>query len=150
MGILYLENNLTTGAFTLERLEVLNLLSSQIAISIENYFLYNHLEQKVADRTSELAKRTDELEQEIVVRKRAEATAKTASQAKSTFLANMSHELRTPFNWVLGYAQILQRDPSITTQQQHGLNVIEQSGNHLLNLINEVLDLAKVESGKIE
>jgi len=142
-GILYLENNLTTGAFTPNRLEVLNLLSSQIAISIVNSLLYNNLEENVAERTSEL-------EQEIVVRKRAEEAAETANQAKSTFLSSMSHELRTPLNGILGYAQILQRDPSISSKQQHGLNVIEQSGNHLLALINDVLDLAKVESGKIE
>jgi signal transduction histidine kinase/DNA-binding NarL/FixJ family response regulator len=97
-----------------------------------------------------VSERTRELEQEIVVRKRAEKAAKVANQAKSTFLATMSHELRTPLNGILGFAQILRRDPSITSQQQHGLNVIEQSGNHLLTLINDVLDLAKVESGKIE
>ena len=142
-GILYLENNLTTGAFTSARLFVINLLSSQIAISIENSFLYNNLEEKVVDRTSKL-------EQEIIVRKRAEEVAKTANQAKSTFLARMSHELRTPLNGILGYAQILQRDPSITSQQQHSLDIIEQSGNHLLALINDILDLAKVESGKVE
>lgn len=76
--------------------------------------------------------------------------AEVANQAKSTFLANMSHELRTPLNGILGYAQILQRDNSLSAQQQHGLNIIEQSGNHLLALINDILDLAKVESGKIE
>ena len=101
------------------------------------------LKIQVAERTRELKKEKDGAE---ILREHAEV----ANQAKSTFLANMSHELRTPLNGILGYAQILRRDPAITTQQRHGLNVIEQSGNHLLNLINDVLDLAKVEAGKIE
>ena len=74
--------------------------------------------------------------------------AEAANKAKSAFLSNMSHELRTPLNAVLGYADILQRDAS--ENQKKGLNIIKQSGNHLLALINDVLDLAKVESGKIE
>ena len=85
--------------------------------------------------------------QELVTEKQ---NAERANKAKSAFLTNMSHELRTPLNGVLGYAQILKRDPATSTEQQHGLDVIEQSGNHLLTLINDVLDLAKVESGTIE
>lgn len=80
----------------------------------------------------------------------AKENAEVANKAKSMFLANMSHELRTPLNGVLGFAQILRRDPVTTEQQKDGLVVIEQSGNHLLTLINDVLDLAKVESGTIE
>jgi len=102
-----------------------------------------HLEKLVEERTAELVDSNKAL---TSARDRAEI----ANQTKSTFLASMSHELRTPLNGILGYAQILQRDLSITTRQQHGLSVIEQSGDHLLNLINDVLDLAKVESGKIE
>ena len=80
----------------------------------------------------------------------AQHIAERANQAKSIFLTNVTHELRTPLNGILGFAQILQNDSSITTQQQHGLKVIEQSGNHLLNLINDVLDLTKVGTGKME
>ena len=140
-GILYLENHLATGAFTQERLKVLNLLSSQIAISIENSFLYNNLEQKVAERTSEL-------EQEIVVRKQAEEAAQVANQAKSTFLANMSHELRSPLNAILGFAQILTRSQQLDKENQENVGIISRSGEHLLSLINQVLDLSKIEAGR--
>ncbi len=273
-GILYLENHLATGAFTQERLKVLNLLSSQISISIENSLLYNNLEQKVAERTYELgervkelnclysvssfaekrgisleeilqetveiipptwqypqitgakivvegqefktanfqktawlqnsdivikgqkigrveicyleekpesdegpflqdernlinaisiqlgqiienkqaeealAERTRELEQEIVVRKQAEEAAQVANQAKSTFLANMSHELRSPLNAILGFAQILTRSQQLDKENQQNVGIISRSGEHLLSLINQVLDLSKIEAGR--
>jgi len=79
-------------------------------------------------------------------RKRAEV----ANQAKSAFLANMSHDLRTPLNGILGFAQILQWDRSLTERQQLGVSAIRQSGEHLLTLINDILDVAKIEAGKIE
>jgi len=112
--------------------------------------------QGVFDRSGELIALeglindiTEQKQTEIALQQ-AKERAEVANQAKSTFLASMSHELRTPLNGILGFAQILLRDSSITSKQQHGLEVIEQSGHHLLNLINDVLDLAKVESGKIE
>ena len=87
--------------------------------------------------------RTQELEQ---ARREAEA----ANRAKSDFLSHMSHELRTPLNGILGYAQILQRDRSTTTEQQAKLHAIIHCGDHLLALINDVLDLSKIEAGGLE
>jgi len=80
----------------------------------------------------------------------AKEAAEAANRAKSTFLANMSHELRTPLNGILGYAQILRQDQTISTRQQRGISVIQKSGKHLLQLINDILDLAKVEAGRVE
>jgi signal transduction histidine kinase/CheY-like chemotaxis protein len=89
-------------------------------------------------------KKTNELLS--VEKKKAEA----ANLAKSTFLANMSHEIRTPMNAVLGYAQILTRDETLTENQKKSISSIGKSGEHLLTLINDVLDMSKIEAGKIK
>jgi PAS domain S-box-containing protein len=80
----------------------------------------------------------------------AKLAAEDASKAKSNFLANMSHELRTPMNAILGFAQVLEYDETLNADQLDSVNEIHKGGKHLLQLINEVLDLAKIESGQIE
>ncbi|XYH97349.1 AAA family ATPase [Sorangium sp. So ce1128] len=263
VGLLYLENDLVAGAFTPDRLSVLELLSAQAAISIANATLYADLlqenserrraeqavrdskellqsivdnstaviylkdlegrylminrryaelfrvgEQAIVGRTdydvfpSERADAFRAVDQEVLAtgtalqaeevapqddgphtyislkyplcnaagqpyalcgistditeRKQAEAerqarkTAEAESRAKTEFLTNMSHELRTPLNAILGYAQILKRSPGLDDRQATGLDTIQQSGQHLLTLINDLLDLAKIEAGKIE
>ncbi|NEQ51971.1 MAG: hybrid sensor histidine kinase/response regulator, partial [Leptolyngbya sp. SIO3F4] len=80
----------------------------------------------------------------------AKEMADTANQAKSEFLANMSHELRTPLNGILGYAQILQRNRQASRQQKSGLAIVQQCAHHLLTLINDILDLSKIEARKLE
>ncbi len=100
--------------------------------------------------THRLAENIDHLEAVFAEAQRAKLAAEAANQAKSAFLASMSHELRTPLNGILGYAQILRRDKTLGEQQVAGVNVIQQSGEHLLTLINDVLDFAKIEAGKLE
>ncbi|MDM8551370.1 AAA family ATPase [Desulfobacterales bacterium HSG2] len=251
-GILYLENNLTTDAFTSERVEVLSVLVSQAAISVENARLYARLresEQKYRNifenategifQTTEdgrvltanpaLAKMSgydspedfiknvanigeqiyvdssarDEflksvkehgfvkdfefrayrkdgsiidastdahavrddnqnllyfegLLRDITQKKRleelkiAKEAADAANRAKSDFLANMSHELRTPLNSILGYAHILKQNEDPDSRRFGGLNIIQQSGEHLLTLISDILELSKIEAGRLE
>jgi PAS domain S-box-containing protein len=81
---------------------------------------------------------------------KAKEVAESASRAKSEFLANMSHELRTPLNGILGYAHILKQEKLLTDKQQNGLGIIQQCGEHLLTLINDILDLSKIEARKME
>lgn len=85
---------------------------------------------------------------EIALREAMEK-AKLANQAKDNFLANISHEFRTPLNGILGYAQILKRDKDLKDKQKDGLNVIEQNGQHLLTLIEDIIDFSKIESNQV-
>ena len=115
------------------------------------------LAKRVVERTAELSETNRRLQDEILEHHRTEralqqakAAAESANRAKSEFLANMNHELRTPLNAILGYAQILKDSPNFTEQQREGLKTINTSGEHLLNLINESLELSKIEAGRME
>ncbi|HUM68971.1 MAG TPA: AAA family ATPase, partial [Chloroflexota bacterium] len=151
-GLLYLENNLTTGAFTNNHLTVLTMLASQTAISLENAQLvdrmesYNRaLEEKVAQRTAELAQATQDAEA-------ARAMANQANEAKSAFLANMSHELRTPLNAIIGFTRIVRRRSSdaLPDRQLYNLDKVLVSAEQLLSIINTILDIAKIEAGRMD
>jgi signal transduction histidine kinase/CheY-like chemotaxis protein len=78
------------------------------------------------------------------------AEAEAANRAKSTFLSTMSHEIRTPMNAILGYAQLMARDGSLGSEAKANLKIIGRSGEHLLTLINEILDMSKIEAGRVE
>lgn len=123
MGVLDVQEN-RVGALDEADTNLLRSLANHVAVALTNARLF---------------------EQTVIAKEEAEM----ANQAKSEFLANMSHELRTPLNGILGYAQILQMDNLLSLEQSDAVSIIRKSGEHLLTLINDILDLAKIEAGKM-
>ena len=127
--------------FKVDELSVLAQSFNRMAGQLRSSF--TALAETNAELENRVRERTTELEE-------AKEVADSANQAKSEFLANMSHELRTPLNGILGYAQILQQSRSIEGKEKKGVDIINQCGTHLLTLINDILDLSKIEARKME
>ena len=102
--------------------------------------LYDLSERRQAEEQLRLAKETAE---------KAQRAVEAPGRAKSAFLANMSHELRTSLNGILGYTQVLKFDTALDARHMRAIDIIHRSGEHLLDMIEDILDLAKVEAGKI-
>jgi signal transduction histidine kinase/CheY-like chemotaxis protein len=142
-------------------------LSTAIALKKTMIGLEDHLQQQIASNTIhevrlfsrffsemvfQLQESIDRLESEVRERtselSKAKETAEFANRSKSDFLTNMSHEVRTPLNAILGFCQLMQRDDSLSKEHQENLEIVIRSGEHLLSLINDVLDLSKIEAGR--
>lgn len=150
IGILYLENTLSAHAFTEDQVLILNILAPQAAISLENAQLYQEikeaqkelntvnelLEKKVKQRTLELQKAFEKTEQ--------------ADRHKTIFLTDMSHEIRTPLNSIIGYIELMLIDKDCPEKFKKHLERVKDSGMFLSSLINNILDLAKIESGQVK
>ncbi|MEM9136286.1 MAG: ATP-binding protein, partial [Cyanobacteria bacterium P01_F01_bin.42] len=109
---------------------------------------FNKMTAYLKESREELESYSKTLENQALQLEEAIDSAESANQAKSTFLANMSHELRTPLNAILGFTQLMHGSSNLNAEQQGHLSIINQSGEHLLNLINEILEVTKLEAGK--
>ncbi len=143
IGFVYLEN---VSHLNQADRDIIHILAHQSATALENLQLYFDLKeanQHVLQMLSVSEQARQEAEQ-------ARQEAESANQTKSTFLSNISHEFRTPLNSILGYAQLLQKDKNLTLKQQDKIDIIQHSGNYLLRLISDILELSKIERGDIK
>ena len=136
-----LDYDMINSLYILAQAFVLIIIMMSLTLSNEIIYTENTLETLNLELEQRIDERTKDLSS-------AKQKAEAASKAKSVFLANMSHELRTPLNAILGHAQILARERSLKPEQQSSVKAINRSGDHLLTLINSVLEMSKIEAGQ--
>ena len=139
MCLIVAENNYRSDAFTSSHIQLLQLLCTQAALSIDNARLYAVLSEYNASLEQQVHMRTAELEQKNRQLSQAKEAAEAATKVKADFLSNMSHEIRTPMNAVLGIGRLL-ADTQLTLEQQQLVSMITNSGHLLLTIINDILD----------
>ncbi|MEG4852442.1 GAF domain-containing protein [Microcoleus sp. B5-D4] len=136
-GLLIAHHCRSQRHWTSSEIESLKQISVQLAIAIQQCTLFEQAQTEIADR-----KLAETALQKAVI------AADTANRAKSEFLSSMSHELRTPLNAILGFSQVMVRDSSLNNQHQQHLEIINRAGEHLLALINDILEMSKIEAGR--
>ncbi len=162
IGVITIQSCLDKASFSENDKTLLEFIASQLSMILKRNKAeaelrqsYQLLEKRVNDRTADLQNVNTQLLREIADREKAEAemlkakdAAEAANIAKSVFLANMSHELRTPLNAILGFSNLMTHDPNLPNHHKEDLAIIQQSGEHLLDLINDVLEMSKIEAGR--
>src|SRR6056297_672838 len=151
VGILYLENNLNKNLFTQDKVNVLSILCTQLAISLENAQLYITLEQKVRQRTQEVIKQKEEIQQQATMLETVNKELKTLNHTKDKLFSIIGHDLRNPFNIILGQSDLLieNLDEMDSDDTKKSLKFIENASKDAFQLLQNLLDWSRAQTGQL-